>query len=247
MPSPKRWHPVSRDLFEDPELWELATKYGDRAVFTWLLILAELDKRDNRWPLTGEWLASLSRRARHRLDKCRASIDWMVAAGWLRMETGSPSILTAPNYLKYHKRSEAKRDDTTSPNVSDAARTTVPSLPSEPSRSEPNQEKERKEFRGSGAHSQGLRKNGKASPSPGFQRLGRILPSEVKTSSSPHRTEPEAAAPSDLLGKNRPCQECGHKWRDHHGGRPGNPDAYGTGRCFHCEECPVFKELEVSV
>ena len=112
MPVPKRWFPVSRDINEDPEVWDLTDSHGDRAIRVWLEILAILDKTENCWRLTGAWLSSLSRKCRKSPAKVRQILDWMLVSGWLEvgelLADGSPAIYRAPNYWKYHKTSESK-------------------------------------------------------------------------------------------------------------------------------------------
>ena len=110
MPTPKRWHPLSRDLNDDPETWELTDLFGDRALRILLEILGIIDKTENQWRLTGHWLAGLSRKVRQQPATVRRVIGWMLEKGWLiaeeRAADGSPTILSARNYWKYHKMRE---------------------------------------------------------------------------------------------------------------------------------------------
>ena len=112
MPTPKRWHPISRDLNDDPEVWELTDMFGDRAIRIHLEVFATLDKTENEWRLTGQWLAGLSRKVRQQPATVRRVIDWMLIRGWLiakeSASDGHTTILSARNYLKYHKRREPR-------------------------------------------------------------------------------------------------------------------------------------------
>lgn len=84
--------------------------FGDRAIRIHLEVLAILDKTENRWRLTGHWLAGLSRKARQQPATVRRVIAWMLEKGWLIAEEsaadGSPTVLSARNYWKYHKMRE---------------------------------------------------------------------------------------------------------------------------------------------
>lgn len=130
MPSPKRWFPVSHDLFDDPELLEFLRLFGDRAIFTWLWFLSALDRADNHLRLSGDWLRSLSRRLRQTPASLSRQLAWMLAKGWLAtVQTapdGSPTVLRAPNYWKYHRTREHKGDNV-------GSLLTEPSEPSKPS------------------------------------------------------------------------------------------------------------------
>lgn len=112
MPIPKRWHPVSHDLPLDPELWELIRLHGDRSVLTWLWILSAIDRSGNHLRLSGDWLASLSRMLRQSSASIRRQLDWMITKGWLTVvqtsADGSPAVLSANNYWKYHRSREPK-------------------------------------------------------------------------------------------------------------------------------------------
>lgn len=137
MPSPKRWFPTSRDLNDDPEIWELTDLFGDRALRTWLEILAILDRVDNSWKLSGQWLAGLSRRTRQKPGSIQRQLGWMVVKGWLTVrETlpdGLPAVYSATNYAKYHRTSELKGNKP----VPDTGAKGAPSLPY-PNRTEPS-------------------------------------------------------------------------------------------------------------
>ena len=128
MPTPKRWFPVSRDINDDPEMWELTSLFGDRALRITLEVFAILDRTENEWRLTGHWLAGLSRKVRQQPATVRRVIDWMLAKGWLIGEQpsdrNSPIVVRARNYWKFHRRRE--------PNGSEAEANQAPSLPNRP-------------------------------------------------------------------------------------------------------------------
>ena len=44
MPVPKRWFPLSRDINDDAEVWELTDKFRGNALRLWMEILALLRK-----------------------------------------------------------------------------------------------------------------------------------------------------------------------------------------------------------
>lgn len=145
MPSPKRWHPVSRDLNEDAELWAFTEEFGDRAIRIWLEVLAILDRTENHWRLNGDWVGTISRKVRLYPKKVSASVLWMTEKGWLLIKeqdsNGSPLVLESPNYLKYHKR----RDTKAGTDEIDAGTSKAPSYPNLPflNNPKPREEKER--------------------------------------------------------------------------------------------------------
>ena len=61
MPVPKRYFHCSQEINNDAELWEFTNQFGDRAMRTWLQILVFLDRSENQWRLSGDWLGTLSR------------------------------------------------------------------------------------------------------------------------------------------------------------------------------------------
>ncbi|ULA59810.1 MAG: hypothetical protein LZF60_160140 [Nitrospira sp.] len=114
MPAPKRYFHCSQDLNSDPEVWEFTTTFGERSLRTLIQILVLLDKSGNRWRLSGDWLATLSRMVRQSVANVSRQIGWMTANGWLRVleeaADGSPLVLEAPNWWKYNRRQEQKGD-----------------------------------------------------------------------------------------------------------------------------------------
>lgn len=138
MPSPKRWFPVSRDLNDDPEVWEFTDEFGDRALRIVLEVFASIDRTDNHWRLSGRWLHSLSRKVRQQPATVQRAIGWMLAKGWLAAQEcaadGSPMSLSAVNYWKYHKRREPEGVQSRLP--SGALNGSSPSLPTIPNRTE---------------------------------------------------------------------------------------------------------------
>lgn len=106
MPRPKTWFRVSHDIFDDAEVWEFLTLHGDRAMLTWLWILSGLNRSDNHFRLSGDWLGSASRRLRQTPASLRRQLGWLLATGWLTpgqtAADGSPTVLTSPNYARYN-------------------------------------------------------------------------------------------------------------------------------------------------
>lgn len=152
MPSPKRWFPCSRDIALDPEVWEFMKLFGDRALMLLLTVLSMLDQRDNRWLLSGEWLASLSRLVRQTPATVRRALDWMIGKGWLtvaeRAADGSPTVLRSPNYFKYHRSAERKGTDAGSHLGTNREPYVTPSEPSLsfPNRTEQKEKKKKATF-----------------------------------------------------------------------------------------------------
>lgn len=84
--------------------------FGDRALRIHLEVLATLDRNENRWRLSGHWLAGLSRKVCQQPATVQRVIGWMLEKCWLiaeeRATDGSPTILSARNYWMYHKMRE---------------------------------------------------------------------------------------------------------------------------------------------
>jgi hypothetical protein len=116
MPVPKRYFHCSQEILSDPELWEFMREFGDRFILTWLQILIYLDRSSNQWRLTGDWLAVLSRSVRQSSANLSRQVGQLVAKGWLEVgevaADGSPILLKSPNWLKYNRSPEHKRNGT---------------------------------------------------------------------------------------------------------------------------------------
>lgn len=116
MPVPKRYFHCSQEILADPELWEFMREFGDRFILTWLQILIYLDRSSNQWRLTGDWLAVLSRSVRQSSANLSRQVGQLVAKGWLEVgevaADGSPLLLKSPNWLKYNRSPEHKRNGT---------------------------------------------------------------------------------------------------------------------------------------
>lgn len=102
-----KYFPVSQDFNDDPETWQLTDEFGDRALRTWIEILSILDRNRNEWKLVERWEFVLGKKLRMSPAKCRLIVGWMLAKHWLIVgqysADGSPHILHAPKYEKYHK------------------------------------------------------------------------------------------------------------------------------------------------
>lgn len=114
MPAPKRYFHCSQEIIADPEMWEFTDQFGDRSIRTWLQILIYLDRSANQWRLAGDWLAVLSRTVRQSSANLRRQIGWLVEKRWLvvgeQSADGSPLVLKSPNWLKYNRTQEHKRN-----------------------------------------------------------------------------------------------------------------------------------------
>ena len=148
MPVPKRWFPCSRDLNEDPEIRELCNKFGLSGLRLFIEVMAIIDKTENAWRLSGDYIGSLSVKVGCKPGTTRRVLEFMEGKNWLKcdllpgnnMETtgqqpsknmartgeehGKNMVYSAPNYWKYHKRREPKTDERGSPPI-----LSVPSLP----------------------------------------------------------------------------------------------------------------------
>lgn len=97
-------------------MWEFTDTFGDRSIRTWLQILIYLDRSANQWRLAGDWLAVLSRTVRQSSANLRRQIGWLVEKRWLvvgeHAADGSPLVLKSPNWLKYNRTQEHKRNGT---------------------------------------------------------------------------------------------------------------------------------------
>ena len=106
-----RHFPVSQEINSDPQVWELTDTFGDRAIRTWLEILAILDREKNKWKLVDGWETVISRKVRQSPATVSRIVGWMLANGWLiagqLLANGQPEVLSAPKFAKFHKlRSE---------------------------------------------------------------------------------------------------------------------------------------------
>ena len=130
--------PLSQAFNDDPEAWELTDTFGDRAIRVWIEILRIMEETENHWRQVDGWPASLSRKVRQSPATVQRIAGWMLAKGWLEVEevsaNGSPEVLRARNYWKYHKRRETDKIHTPPQVVS-----LLPLPPSSPS--EPNLKK----------------------------------------------------------------------------------------------------------
>ena len=131
------FHPVSHHLLRDPEFIELRLKFDDWMGFVWLDMLAwgdrtggvlKGDRESIGRSLSTEWLSNSKRyNTEWRANKVGMALEWMQDKGWIRIESGSITIL---NYAKYHKR----RDPTSHRQTAQA----VAPPPNPPNLTEPN-------------------------------------------------------------------------------------------------------------
>ena len=119
MPVPKRYHPVSRDLNDDPEVWELTDTKGEKALRVWLEVLALIDRNENRLELSPSGVAAIARKTRTKRDTVSGIVRWCVDKNWLVVTEfspdGSPLIYEARNYWKYHRKRETNGSQASSP------------------------------------------------------------------------------------------------------------------------------------
>ena len=110
MPSPKRWMPISRDINDDDEFNELSKRFGVAGVRIFLEVMAVVDKTDNCWRLSGDFLGRVARKCRTTRNIVQRVLQLFLDFGWIRLSTLSDQslIYEAPNYWKYRKRRESK-------------------------------------------------------------------------------------------------------------------------------------------
>jgi hypothetical protein len=100
MPVPKRYFHLSQEINGDPEMWSFTSEFGDRSIRTWLQILVYLDRTENQWRISCDWLGTLARLGRQSVPNVRRQIAWMIAKGWLIVRetsaNGSPLMYSAP-------------------------------------------------------------------------------------------------------------------------------------------------------
>ncbi len=141
MPVPKRWFHCSRDINEDPEVRELCNRFGLSGLRLFLEVMAIIDKTENVWRLSGDYIGSLSVKVGCKPGTTRQVLQFMEDKDWLRCdllpgnnqvtteqqpsknmartgeEHGKNMVYTAPNYAKYYKRREPKTDELGSPPI----------------------------------------------------------------------------------------------------------------------------------
>lgn len=130
--STQRYVPITQGFNDDPEAWELTYTFGDRSIRLWIEILRIMEESANQWRMVDGWSTSLSRKVRQSPANVQRIVDWMLAKGWLivgqESTNGSPIILTARNYAKFHDRHKTAKKTTADNDV-----VPLPILPSEPS------------------------------------------------------------------------------------------------------------------
>ncbi len=126
VPIPKRWFHCSRDLNEDPEVRELCDRFGLSGLRLWLEVLAIIEKTENEWHLSGDYISSLSFKVGCKPGTTRQALQFMEGKNWLRCEVlpDNNMVYMCPKYWRYHKRREPKIDKDGSPPI-----LSVPSLP----------------------------------------------------------------------------------------------------------------------
>ena len=106
MPRRKQWFPVSLELNDDPEVWDLTDSYGDRALRVLLEYYRILDKTENRFRDKPEYWLGIFRKCRVHPTNGWKIRDQLVTNGWLAIcqgdSTGFPQFCGSPNYWKYH-------------------------------------------------------------------------------------------------------------------------------------------------
>lgn len=115
---PSRYCPISQELNNDPETWELTDTFGDRSLRIWVEVLAIIDREKNTWKLVDGWETVIGRKVRQSPQTVWRVVGWMLAKGWLDAGQGlasgwpvvrqsfagyPPTILRARNYAKYRK------------------------------------------------------------------------------------------------------------------------------------------------
>lgn len=104
MPVPKRWHPVSRDLNDDAELWEFTHQFGERSLRLFLEVFSLIDKHENRWRYNAATARHLANKLRMNLSTITAAVQSMIERRWLVKQEEDSEIISSSNYWKFHKR-----------------------------------------------------------------------------------------------------------------------------------------------
>src|SRR5688500_16955243 len=100
MPRIKRWFPVSHDINRDPEIWEMESKFGGKALRVWLEILSIADRNDGDVPGELDSISTVvSWASRIRSTKGRQILDEMLTKGWLHVD----GCLKVSKWSKYHR------------------------------------------------------------------------------------------------------------------------------------------------
>lgn len=120
MPRITRWFPVSHDINQDPEVWQLTDKFGDRALRVWLEMLSIGDRNDGLVGMTQDAIiTAVSYKVRCKRTKVVLVFSWITTQRWLVFDDG----FRLAKYAKYHRTREPKK---------------LPSEPSEPDRTKPD-------------------------------------------------------------------------------------------------------------
>jgi hypothetical protein len=100
MPSHTQWFKVTQDINSDPEMWELREKYGDRAVFLWLEMLAIAARnRGVVGPDNEHTIKQLRVKCRLMMSTSRAALQWMTSHSWVNRG----EMITIVKWSKYNR------------------------------------------------------------------------------------------------------------------------------------------------
>lgn len=100
MPSVKHWFPVSHDINQDPEVWELTEQFGDRALRVWLEILSIADRNDGLIGLDYNSITTaVAYKCRCKTTRVRLMLDFITTKGWVHSDSG----YRVTNHEKYHR------------------------------------------------------------------------------------------------------------------------------------------------
>ncbi len=121
MPVPKRWFPCSRDINEDAEVWELSNRHGVTGLRMLLEVWAIVDKTENCWHLTGDYVGALAHKVGSHRKKVERVLQFMEQKNWITIEVspGNHRICRARNYGKYRRSREPKQHGIGSPPILD--------------------------------------------------------------------------------------------------------------------------------
>lgn len=129
MPRITHYFPVSHDINNDPEVWELTDTFGDRALRVWLQMLSWSDRNEGllkgsliswRNTLLTIYSSGNPRWVRRDSERLQKALRWMSERDWISLRSasdryqkpvreGSEDALMVLNYWKYHKRREPNK------------------------------------------------------------------------------------------------------------------------------------------
>ena len=121
MPRRKRYFPVSHDINDDPEVWELTEMTGVSGLRSLLEVLSILDKTENKWKDTEQAWKSVFTKCgvghKSRYKVLTKLVQLLSLSHWTDLQSPSNTFYGARNYWKYHNSEEPKGIQWVSPPI----------------------------------------------------------------------------------------------------------------------------------